>query len=135
MNKLRKILSTVVARHPHWSVHGDSLTVPISETRTPRKQVIHLAAEGSDYLFTSTVVHHRHVTSNNRIWRNFALRAWRRNSEKDLVTFTFSEHDDLIGLIRHPRAHLDHQELEASLIALARECDRFEFVLTGADES
>ena len=40
----------------------------------------------------------------------------------------------LLGRIEQPVATLDHEELELYVEILAKECDRFEYVLTGGDE-
>ncbi len=70
-------------------------------------------------------------TSDHR--RRIAYRAWRLNGSKPLVTFAFDDKDRLIGLIEVPAATLDHEELDLYIETLARECDRFEYALTGAD--
>ena len=73
------------------------------------------------------------VTRNKDHWRRIAYRTWRRNASKPLVTFAFDDDDRLIGQIEVPAATLDHEELDLYIETLARECDRFEYVLTGAD--
>jgi hypothetical protein len=42
--------------------------------------------------------------------------------------------DHPIGVIEQPVATLDHEELVLYIETLARECDRFEYKLTGSDE-
>ena len=66
-------------------------------------------------------------------WRHYAREAWRRNAATNLVTFTFDEKHGLIGLVRHPVATLDVEELSLYMAVLAAECDRFEFLLGGVD--
>ena len=60
--------------------------------------------------------------------------AWRRNAEHQIVTFAFDQKDRLVGRIRHPAEHLDYEELKVYVLSLARECDRFEYLVSGADE-
>jgi len=52
---------------------------------------------------------------------------------KDLVTFAFDDKNNLIGVIEQPALTLDHEELNLYIETLARECDRFEYILTGDD--
>lgn len=73
------------------------------------------------------------VTRDHARWRRIAYRAWRRNASKALVTFAFDDNDRLIGLIEVPTATLDHEELDLYIETVAKECDRFEYALTGED--
>ena len=83
----------------------------------------------------STVVGRDFVTADDDAWRALAYRAWRKNALKDLVTFAFDSDDQLIGLIEQPVTTLDHEELQLYVETLAKECDRFEYVLTGRDDT
>ena len=74
------------------------------------------------------------VTKNVKNWNELALVAWQRNSDHELVNFTFDKKDRLVGLIRHPAEHLDPEELEHYINTLANECDRFEYLLAGKDK-
>ena len=65
--------------------------------------------------------------------RDLAYRCWRRNARKALVTFAMEPRGRVVGLIEQPKATLDHEELELYVEVLAKECDRFEFVLSGQD--
>ncbi len=66
-------------------------------------------------------------------WNELARLAWQRNAESDLVTFGFDNRNRLVGQIRHPAELLDLKELDLFIWALARECDRFEYQLSGKD--
>jgi hypothetical protein len=52
---------------------------------------------------------------------------------KDLITFAFDDRDNLVGVIEQPVLTLDYEELKLYIETLARECDRFEYILTGDD--
>jgi hypothetical protein len=73
------------------------------------------------------------VKKNVQRKKELTLMAWRRNADHELVTFAFDKSDRLIGHIRHPAEYLDVEELELYISALAFECDRFEFLISGGD--
>ena len=118
-------------RHLPWRRDGHSVTVELwPNGRTHNVQIERI--EG-DYIFSSPVLEARHVTKSNEYWRGLAHRAWRRNAMKELVTFAFDDHHRLIGLISQPVTTLDDEELRLYIDTVARECDRFEYILTGKD--
>lgn len=80
---------------------------------------------------TSVVLQTRHATRQ----RELARLAWRRNSDTDLVTFAFDDQDRLVGRIRHPVETLDREELSLYVESLFRECDRFEYLLSGLNRN
>ena len=79
------------------------------------------------------MVGRKYVTRNHAHWRRLAYRVWRKNAEKDLVSFAFDREDRLIGLIEQPLATMAPKELSFYVETVAKECDRFEYVLTGED--
>ena len=50
-----------------------------------------------------------------------------------LRAFAFDENDRLIGVVEVPSGTLQDEELRIYIEALAKECDRFEYVLQGWD--
>ena len=56
-----------------------------------------------------------------------------KNDMKDLVSFAFDDKNNLVGIIKQPALTLDHDELKLYIETFARECDRFEYILTGED--
>lgn len=50
-----------------------------------------------------------------------------------IVSFGFDEQHQLIEQVRHPAKHLDVEEFDLYIHVLARECDRFEYLLCGED--
>ena len=107
--------------------------IRVQLTKRSRTQVVRCARTQDRYVFRSSVLPPKQVTTSDRTWRDLAYRAWRRNAAKELVTFSFDERDALIGVIEVPTATLDREELQLYVETLAKECDRFEYALTGED--
>jgi hypothetical protein len=114
-----------------WRLDGNRLMIPVG--KGARRQEISFTTEGDDYVMTSVILGAARVTKNDRQRRELARLAWQRNGGHEVVTFAFDRHDRLVGQIRHPAAQLDDAELEFYVTTLARECDRFEYLLSGAD--
>ena len=98
-----------------------------------RRQKVRVDVRGENCRFTSVVLPAGEVTRTDERWRQLARIAWQRNVETDVVTFTFDRRHRLIGRIQHPAATLDAPELEFYLRTIARECDRFKYLLSGLD--
>ncbi len=114
--------------------HRDGNAVRVELEKGSRAQVVRFARNHDRYVFRSTVLSSKQVTTtSDRAWRDLAYRAWRRNAAKELVTFSFDEKDALIGVIEVSAATLDREELQIYVETLAKECDRFEYALTGQD--
>lgn len=60
--------------------------------------------------------------------------AWLRNRESDLVGFKIDRRGSLVGEARLPLAGLAADEWRFAVLAVARGCDRVEWMLTGADQ-
>lgn len=114
-----------------WRRDGNAVRVELE--KGSRAQVVRFARNHDRYVFRSTVLSPKQVTTSDRAWRDLAYRAWRRNAAKELVTFSFDEKDALIGVIEVSAATLDREELQIYVETLAKECDRFEYALTGQD--
>ncbi len=61
------------------------------------------------------------------------LMAWQRNRLSDLVGFKTDRRGRMIGEAWVPRAGLTASEWRLYVLAVARSCDRFEYLLTGED--
>ena len=114
-----------------WSRDGNAVRIELK--MRGRAQVVRFARNDDRYVFRSVVLPPKQVTISGRVWRDLAYRAWRRNAAKELVTFSFDEKDALIGVIEVAAATLDREELQLYVETLAKECDRFEYALTGED--
>ena len=62
-----------------------------------------------------------------------AMRAWRRNRSTHLVGFRIDKRGRLVGEAWAPKVGLTAAEFRFHVRQIARESDRFEFVLTGRD--
>ncbi len=98
-----------------------------------RTQRITIRVDGEDCVLRSRLLGERVVTRTDKGWAAYARLAWQRNADTDFVTYGFDRRDRLVGEIRHPAKHLDENELELYVRVLARECDRFEYLLSGRD--
>ncbi len=126
-------IDKLIKRSPVPWTRRDSY-VDVELQRSKRKQSVHVGQRGDMVVFSSVVVGSRHVTQSSRYWRELAYRTWRKNAVKELITFAFDKHDRLVGLVEQPIATLDHAELQLYIEIVAKECDRFEYALTGRDK-
>lgn len=132
MSGLTTLIDAIpVSKRHDWEIDGDKIRVPTRGGE--RGQTVYISTVDEMYVLTSVVLGSRAVTRSHKRRRRLALLAWQRNAQHQLVTFAFDRHDRLVGTIEHPAKYLDPEELELYVNALARECDRFEYLLTGAD--
>lgn len=111
-----------------WQRKGRRVRISLSQDG--RSQIVHLARRRDRYILSSVVAH---VSAVNEDRRSLAYRLWRRNALKAVVTFTIDHRERVIGRIDQPIESLRDKELKFYLQTLARECDRLEYILTGAD--
>jgi hypothetical protein len=131
MNSLiEKIDNTIQRNKLQWERNGRSVTVQICDDG--RKQRVRFKKGKNMYTFYS-IIHKGRLIKGKMLRREIAYRAWRKNDMKDLVTFAFDDKNNLVGVIEQPVITIDHEELKLYIETLARECDRFEYILTGAD--
>ena len=97
-----------------------------------RRQTIHVRRNGNSYLLTSRVVGRTKVA--NMEPTDLACQIWSRNRVTDVVEFALDDFGRLIGRIEQVAETLKSNELEFYLTALAQECDRLEYLLTGRDQ-
>ena len=132
MDNLRRMIREVAeAQEKDWDFEDAAVVVHWKQVN--RKQKIKFRRRRDSYEFRSTVLPAAQVTRTKRTRRELACRTWERNGQKSLVTFAFDKGDRLIGRIIHPVGTLDPDELVLYIEALAKECDRFEYLLTGGD--
>ncbi|MCY3769382.1 MAG: hypothetical protein OXG56_08480 [Gammaproteobacteria bacterium] len=110
--------------------HRKGRRVRVSLYPDGRSQIVRLARQGDHYVLSSVIAH---VNAVNEDRRSLAYRLWRRNALKTVVTFTIDHRERVIGRIDQPIESLYDKELKFYLETLARECDRLEYILTGAD--
>ena len=113
---------------PPWQRTGTQLH--ISLPRYERSQTVRIARQKDRYVFSSVVARVSDVRENRRA---LAYRLWRRNALMAVVTFTIDRRDRVIGLIELTIKSAHPKEIKFYFETLARECDRLEYILTGAD--
>lgn len=132
MDKLVGLVKRLVESNGHqWQLEENQIVLPVGAKG--RQQKIYFSRDGSEYVFTTVVVGRALVTKRVDKWRELAKLVWHRNAEHEIVTFAFDRTDRLIGQVRHPAEHLEYADLEIYLKNLAREGDRFEYLLSGRD--
>ena len=114
-----------------WNDSIDRDKIGVVTRGGERGQTVYISTVDEMYVLTSVVLGTRAVTKSQKRWRRLALLAWQRNAEHQIVTLAFDWHDRLVGIIEHPAKYLDREELELYVNALARECNAFEYVLSG----
>ena len=126
---LRWIDSLVAEEQLPWQRNGRRVRIALSQNG--RSQIVRLARRRDRYVFSSVIAQ---VAAVNQDRRSLAFRLWRRNALKAVVTFTIDRRERVIGLIDQPIESVHRKELRFYLGTLARECDRLEYILTGADK-
>lgn len=116
------------AQCPPWQRTG--MRLHISLPRYERSQTVRIARQRDRFVFTSVVARVNDVRENRHA---LAYRLWRRNALMAVVTFTIDRWDRVIGLIELTIESAHPKEIKFYLETLARECDRLEYILTGAD--
>lgn len=107
------------------AVDGDAVVVTIGRSRKHRIVV----EDHDESLRLFGVV----VGSRRSDMDGLEVDAWQRNRRLLLVGMRFDKLDRLVGESWVPKVGLVHEEFLVYLRTLARECDRFEFQLTGQD--
>lgn len=116
-------------RSPEMRVKGTSVTVLLPDGRS---QVVICQRDNEKYTLESMILPSRIVQ--RLTIREVLVRAWQRNRSADLVSFDVDDRLRLVGRIQRLADTLDPEELEFYVDTLARECDEFEYLLTGKDE-
>ena len=133
MDRLLKMTRKLSRTHKEdWTLKEKYVDVRLG--KGTRHQRVYMFLKGRYYFFISVVLGSTAVKKNNQRWNELALMAWQRNADHELVNFAFDKNDRLVGLIRHPAKHLDPEELDLYISTLARECDRFEYMIAGMDK-
>ena len=96
-----------------------------------RRQLIEYRLEGENYIFTSKIARRAVVgrIGRERVAREILL----RNRVSDVVSFILNDAGAIEGRIYQRASTLQARELVFYLGLLAREADRFEYLLTGSD--
>lgn len=108
------------------SLDGDAIDVELS---AGRRHSVLVRDAGAVYELQSIAVRAGVV----RELGDVPLLAWRRNRSSQLVGFRVDQRGRLVGEAWIPKAGLTAEEFQIYVRRVAAECDRFEFLLTGAD--
>lgn len=113
-----------------WDIAGSSVLIRF---RTGRQQRVTLSLEGETYVLESVVLAKKD-RPDDLSPRDLIARAWRRNAHTEIVAFGLDRREKLVGRVRvSAKSIQSHARTYFELLAI--ECDRFEYVLTGADAS
>ncbi|MCP5150370.1 MAG: DEAD/DEAH box helicase family protein [Chromatiales bacterium] len=130
--ELESRLDALVAREGlPWKREGRTLEVALNVGA--RRQRVTFARNARGYVFRSSVLDDARQPRSPAERRALAFRTWCRNALKPIVTFAFDPDDRLVGVIEQPVETMDDTELRQHIETLARECDRYEYILTGGD--
>lgn len=108
------------------SVEANAVTVSLADGR---KHHVLVDEEPDAYRLTATVVRRADAAG----VENLPLETWERNRGTELVGFRIDQKGRLLGVAWVPRAGLTAPEFRVYVHAIAAECDRYEFQLTGRD--
>ena len=113
----------------------DGNFVFIELNRIDRTQKVHLKRKNdTTYEFSSVVARIKDVTDPTTEERNALLfRIWRRNALKPFVSLSIDNRDRVVGTVTCPVQSTHAEKIEFYLTTLARDCDRFEYILSGSD--
>ena len=104
--------------------------------RSDRTQKIRLTQQDGTFRFTSIVAKVKDVIPGGINARNDLLfRILRRNALKPVVALHIDAKDRIVGEVACTTSSAHHAEIEFYLTTLARDCDRFEYILSGSDRN
>lgn len=115
-----------LCRADDLSVHGDAVDVTLPDGR---RHNVSVRDGGKTYELCSIVARAAAL----REIDNIPLQAWQRNRSSQLVGFRVDKRERLIGEAWIPKVGLTAEEFQIYVRRVAAECDRFEYLLTGAD--
>ena len=102
--------------------------------RSDRIQKVRLARKNDTYEFRSVVGRVNDVPQATEDGRNALLfRIWCRNALKPVVSLSMDGRDQVVGMVTCPIDSTQAEEIHFYLVTLARDCDRFEYILSGGD--
>ena len=117
-------------------IHGtrDGKDVLIRLDRADRTQKIRISQKNDTYQFSSVVARVKDVTGRGDESRSSLLfRILCRNALKPIVFLYIDSRDRVVGNVTCPIDSTHAKEIEFYLTILARDCDRFEYILAGSD--
>jgi hypothetical protein len=133
MIDIRRLLREGLARTPVGVKIRAHAAGALVEFPGGRKQVVSAQMAGERLVLLSRVLGNARVDGMGVA--TLLPQVWQRNRQTRCVAFGIDESGRLVGRIEQMAATLQPEELVFYLALLARECDQFEFALTGRDLS
>jgi len=118
-----------LTRHAGLRFEGNTIVVSFLDQRS---QTVNAESSGEDTLRLWSVVAKRAMLHG---LKTPLIDAWYRNRLSELVGFTLDTQGRMIGETWVPVAGITADEWGYLVRNLARACDRYEYLLTGRDES
>jgi hypothetical protein len=115
-----------LCRSEGFAIEGEDIHVTLAAGRHQRVSV---ADQGTSYELRSIVARPSIVDA----IQDAPLRAWKRNRSALLVGFRIDRRGRLVGQAWIPKAGITAEEFQTYVRRVATESDRFEYMLTGAD--
>ncbi len=117
---LRRLDEAIAGDERPWKRHGSMVEVEVSQGG--HRQKVHFERVGDRYRLWSIAASAAFVTRSDRAWRDLAYRAWRKNSLKEIVGFSFTPQDGnpLLSTVAAMLWYLDESTMEDRLDILRR---------------
>lgn len=132
MLKVNQLLQQIASQQQGLTIKVDPGNRLEAVFPNGRRQRMIIERQGERYILTSVVLTSKRV---KEFWRSELLpHLWKRNRETNVVAFSLDRQDRLVGQIEQLAETVDVDELAFYIALLARECDRFEYALTGQDQ-
>ena len=134
IGELREIVDQLISTGK-LDAERKNLELFVQLTGSTRQQRIAMSVRHSVYEFTTVIANVTNVIgSTQKARRDLQFRIWRRNALKPVVALYIDDQDQIIGRITCTIESAHADEVSFYLATLARDCDRFEYILSGSDE-
>lgn len=119
-----------VGHRIEWESGRLQVTFPSGRTQRIRYEERNAAIR-----LATVVAYHSDLEANGLDTESVAHLVLRRNRETRVVAFGLGRDQRIVAWVTTPREHLQARELVYYVITLAREADRFEYLLTRSDRT
>lgn len=138
MEQINRWLDELIEEEPNrWSRTGGRVSVVLDSIHTtskPRKQEVRLIDKGDFVILQSVVAKSKELNiSKKQDKLKLHQRIMERNAVKQVVALYIDNRDRVIGSASIHKNTITKSKLEFTLSILARDCDRFEYILHGED--
>ena len=138
MERINRWIDELIESEPSkWSRTGSKVSVVLDRihaTSKPRRQEIRLIDKGEFVALQSVVAKSKELHISSRQDKlNLHKRIMERNAVKQVVALYIDNRDRVIGSTSIHIKTITKSKLEFTLSILARDCDRFEYILHGED--